>query len=145
MGSLMGFHDPDLYRLWCHGLRLVPRTVRTASYQFWRERLHPARHRRPGPRQLPRHVARWKGESANTPSYCPEMLRSSHLYDEHVQMLGGLPNGIFVASAANFISEACTQNLRPMMSSLLGFCGLIGVTCGIATGFERIPFVNSGA
>lgn len=59
-------------------------------------------------------------------------------------MLGGFPNGIFVASAANFISEACTQNLRPMMSSLLALCGLIGVTCGIATGFERIPFVDSG-
>lgn len=59
-------------------------------------------------------------------------------------MLGGFPNGIFVASAANFISEACTQNLRPMMSSLLALCGLIGVTCGIATGFERIPYVTSG-
>jgi hypothetical protein len=141
----MGFHDSDLYCLWRNGLWLVPRTVRTSSDQLWRERLHPARHRRSGPGQLPRHVACWKSESTDPPSYCPEMLRSSHLYDEHVQMLGGLPNGIFVASAANFISEACTQNLRPMMSSLLGFCGLIGVTCGIATGFERIPFVNSGA
>lgn len=59
-------------------------------------------------------------------------------------MLGGLPNGIFVASAANFVSEASTQNLRPMLSSVQGFCGLIGVTLGIATGFERIKYVNSG-
>ena len=58
--------------------------------------------------------------------------------------MGGFPNGIFVASAANFISEGCTQNLRPMMSSLLAFTGLIGVTLGIATGSQRIPFVTSG-
>ena len=49
-----------------------------------------------------------------------------------------------VASAANFVSEASTQNLRPMLSSIQAFCGLIGVTLGIATGFKRISYVDSG-
>ncbi len=49
-----------------------------------------------------------------------------------------------VASAANFVSESVTQNLRAPMSAMLAMAGLAGVTLGITAGFERIAIVDSG-
>jgi MFS family permease len=59
------------------------------------------------------------------------------------KLLGGIPQGIFVVSAANYIGEATTIRLRGPLSAMLTLVLLAGVVFGLTVGYEQFGEVTS--
>ncbi|KAG7527464.1 hypothetical protein FFLO_06908 [Filobasidium floriforme] len=59
------------------------------------------------------------------------------------KMLGGIPQGIFVVSTANYISESATVKMRAPTSALMAMTLVLGIVFGLTVGYERFLYFDS--
>lgn len=59
------------------------------------------------------------------------------------KFIGGIPQGIFVTSCANFIGEAAGTRLRGPLSSMLALVLIAGVVLGLTAGYQVFGHVTS--